>query len=319
MEKRILRGIVTATITPVTGGGKIDTEAVGRFCAFQERAGIDGLFVNGSTGEFAALSYERQREAAAAFVAANAGRLPLVIQVGAPQLSEALENVRFAAGLDPDGLAAVPPYYFRYDPESLVQYYRSLCEAAPELPFYVYNIPGSAGNDITPELLSKLAGACPTIVGIKDTTHDFMRHLAYMDAVNPEFATLMGNDTMILPALVMGGKGAVSAVSATFPELITGIRRNFEEGDFREAARLQRLAAKLRIVLVRPPIQSRRKASLALRDLAVETPCPPLRELTDAETKELEITLNRLADEFDYPLLKPIQVAVESPARIEET
>ena len=67
-----------------------------------------------------------------------------------------------------DGIAATPPYYYRYGQEELLNHYRSLCESS-SIPLWVYNIPDSVKLIVEPGTIAQLA-AEGTVVGMKDSS-----------------------------------------------------------------------------------------------------------------------------------------------------
>ena len=306
MTLQTIRGICTAAFAPLGPDGRIDPEMIDRFVEFQIDSGVHALLVNGSTGEFAVLDIDRQKAIITHYCRAAAGRVPVIVHVGSSRLDEALELTRHARDLSPDGLAAVPPYFFAYDREALLDYFRTLAEAAPDIPFYLYNFPAAARNDLPPDLVARIRASCPNVLGVKDTSQDYARFVDYVDVLGPDFCTLMGSDGMLLAALVIGGHGAVSAAAACFPELMVSIYNSFIDHRFEQARRLQLLASRLRSVFNRAPYQPRRKMALKFRGLDCSAAARPMRPMTPGEIDEFRVELEKLEEEFEYPLLKQI-------------
>lgn len=308
MNKPILKGICTAAITPFTRGETLDEAAITQFCQFQVESGVHGLFVNGSTAEFAAMPVDMQKKAMEMYVRHLNGRTTVVVHTGSARIDEAVELAEFAAGLNVDGLASVPPFFYNYDLESLKEYYGAIAGAAPGLPLYVYNFPAAAKNDITPDILVELRKAVPAIAGIKDTSQDYCRFIEYVDRMGPDFCVMMGSDAMVLGALVIGGSGAVSAAAASFPELMVDIYNAWLNQDLEKARRLQLIASRLRLIFGKTPVQARRKAALQLRGFKSQAVMSPGRTLTDAEFTELKQQLEQLEERFGYFLLNKVNL-----------
>lgn len=298
-----LKGTVTAVLNPVGLDNRYDPELVRRFCDFQIAKGVQGFFVNGSTGAFAVLGIDAQKAAIKAYVQAAGGRVPVVAHVGGTRRDEVLELATYAAGLGVDGIAAVPPFYYGYDKQALIAHFVDVGEAAPETPLYLYNFPAAARNDLNPQFLRELRDVCPQLAGVKDTTQDYCRYVDYLDVLGPDFCSLMGSDAMYLACLVMGGSGAISALASSFPEIMTGIEMSYHAGDLQRARKLQRLAARLRHVFGKPVGQSLRKQALAFRGIEFPAAHPPMRDLTSEEIEALRTTLRALEQEFSVSLL----------------
>ncbi len=74
--------------------------------------GVHALTPFGSTAEFAYVNGERRRAMISARVAAAAGRVPVVVGVGAAATEEAVQQAAEAARLGADGLLVMLPVYF---------------------------------------------------------------------------------------------------------------------------------------------------------------------------------------------------------------
>ncbi|TVM36784.1 dihydrodipicolinate synthase family protein [Oceanidesulfovibrio marinus] len=309
MTKQLLQGTVTAAFNPVDQDGSVDQKMLRSFCDFQIDSGVDALFVNGSTGEFAVLSIEMQKTAIKAYVDAADGRIPVVAHVGSTRQDEAFDLANYAESLGVFGIAAVPPFYYGFDKDALTTYFVALGKSAPNTPLYLYNFPAAARNDLTPQYLMELRKVCPQLAGVKDTTQDYCRYVDYVDLLGSDFSSMMGSDAMYLACMVIGGTGAISALAASNPEIMVGIKREYEAGNLDAARNLQKLASRLRHVFNRPAGQTRRKQVLALRGIAFPDPHAPMRSLTEAEKAEMKEELRRLEDEFSVPLLKPVEAS----------
>jgi 4-hydroxy-tetrahydrodipicolinate synthase len=62
----------------------------------------------------------------------------------------------------------VNPYYSQLTDERIDAHYRKIADNSP-LPVLLYNFPALTGQDLSIELVTRLAQTCPNIVGIKDT------------------------------------------------------------------------------------------------------------------------------------------------------
>ena len=84
---------------------------------------------------------------------------------------------------------------------------------------------------------------CENIIGIKDSCQNLKRiaHLVDIkDEVRPDFAVFCGTDDMLLPSLVAGCTGSMTAMSAILPEVNAKIYELFEKGEIMEAQKLNK-------------------------------------------------------------------------------
>ncbi|MBQ9595166.1 MAG: dihydrodipicolinate synthase family protein, partial [Synergistaceae bacterium] len=57
--------------------------------------------------------------------------------------------------------------------------------------------------------------------------------------IGKEFSVLSGNDSLILPALVFGGKGGIAGCANVFPRTMVEIYEAFTAGDMERAKKVQ--------------------------------------------------------------------------------
>jgi 4-hydroxy-tetrahydrodipicolinate synthase len=306
MQGKRLRGMIVAPVTPVNKKGEFDPGLVKTMVDAHIAKGVEAVFAIGSTGNFPLFSTEERKSAAEAFVKAVDGRVPLCIHVGSDNESRTLNLTSHAGKIGADCIAAVPPYYFKYDTAALTAYFSKIAGINPELPFYIYNIPMFAANDVAPALLSRMKQEIPNLCGIKDTTQDFTRFIDYVDVMGKDFDCIMGSDAMCVAAMITGGAGGICAMAAHNPELMVSIFNLARQGMLDEAMRLQFLASRLRLLFMKLPFFTPRVSIMRQRGIAEAYHRSPMRDLTAEEEKLLCDTLKYLEQEFQFPLLSKI-------------
>lgn len=302
MKGRQLEGIVTAPITPLDEKGNPHPEAIERLVEILIKKGIHGFFIIGSTGEFPLLEIETRKKVAEIYKKAIGDQVPLVVHIGDTRIEDAMELASHAASLGVDGISSVAPYYYKYDDESLFHFFSTLARIDPELPFYIYNFPANTGNDISPLFLKRLYQENRNILGIKDTSQNYLTFIDYVNIMGPDYGNLIGSDAMILGALVIGGKGVVSAGSTSFPEPFLLMYEAYLKGNQKEAARLQLLAAKLKNLFGGPTFLASRKIALQLRGFNYPELRRPLRPMGEKEIHNFQRKVRELEEEFQFPL-----------------
>lgn len=104
-------GLMPAMVTPFDERGEVDLEAAEAGVERFIEAGVGGISPLGSTGEFSHLLYEERRRFAEGVTRIVAGRVPVVVGVGAAGTREAAELARNAEGAGADGVLVVSPFY----------------------------------------------------------------------------------------------------------------------------------------------------------------------------------------------------------------
>ncbi len=285
-----IEGIITALITPFDDEGEVDEEALKKLIDFQVKGGVNGLFLCGTAGLGAIMRHDQRVEAFMIAAKHSHGRIPIVAHVGAPSTEETVSLAKQAEAAGVDALGCVTPYYVTPDDESMLTHYKAVL-ASVKLPVYVYNIPRNAVNNVSPDLMKKLVEA--GIAGVKDSSRDFVQVMEYLQALPPTSTVICGTDSYILPALLMGAKGAITGYANAFPEIYAQLWKAYKDGKSEEARQLQFRVNTLRKLLQKPAISPHYEA-LRLRGIDCGNPRAPLRAMTEKETQGLREQLTKL-------------------------
>jgi 4-hydroxy-tetrahydrodipicolinate synthase len=279
----MIRGTITAMVTPFDGEGALDTEATQRVAVWLAERGVDCVFVGGTTGEGLLLSLEERKRLTEATVEAVGDRIGVLVQVGCANTADSVMLAEHAARASADGVVVLSPFFFQVDEMAMVAHFAAVAAAVPDTPTFLYNIPGNTRNSIAPGVVSALLEKAPSFAGIKDSSKDLTLLQVFVKLAPPGFVVLVGSDSVLLPGMAVGAVGVVSGTSNVFPEAVADVVRAFEAGDL-ELARAcqQRLNELLRVVEMGPPLAGY-KAGLALRGMVVGGQRPPLRDMTPEE------------------------------------
>lgn len=293
MTAKKFHGVIPAVLTPFKNG-RIDVAAVRRHVDFMIEDGVHGFYPCGTTGEGILLSVEERKTMAKAVVDAAAGRVPVMVHVGAASTEQTLELALHAKAIGADAVGIVAPFFYSVDKVGIIQHYTTVAKALGDFPVYLYNIPGNAKNDVTPDIVATVAAACDNVVGVKDSSKDIGRLAAYALKMGPEFSVIVGSDALVLPALTVGGCGVISAVANAFPKEVVVVYEAFRAGEFGEAMELQAKLNRLRSALQTGPYLAAYKAALRLRGVDFRGAKAPMREMDDADVEKLKEQLTRL-------------------------
>lgn len=234
-------GLIPAVLTPFDARGELNLAAVEAHAALLARDGVAGVFVGGTTGEFSSLTLDERLALAARWADVVKGTpTRLVVHVGANCLADAKQLAAHANALGVDAIAAVAPSYFK--PKSLdvlIEWCAELAAAAPDTPFYFYDIPMLTGVALPmADFLDQAPERIPTLAGVKFTNPDLMTFQRLLRAGGGRFDILYGMDEQLLAAVALGARGAVGSgynfAAPLYNRLLAAARAN----DF-EAARAE--------------------------------------------------------------------------------
>ena len=289
-----ISGLVAATYTPFDRQGEVSPEQIDVLTDHLLAAGIDGVYICGTTGEGMSLSCDERELVAERFVQRVAGRVPTIVQVGHNSLPDAQRLSRHAQQIGATGFSATCPSYFQITrSQELIEWLEALTQRAPDLPFYYYHIPAFTGSKIDiVESISIARERIPNLVGLKYTDTKLHEFQACLDTFGDDFDVLWGCDEMLLGAVC---SGATAAIGSTYNIAISFYRqvlKSVSQGNFEEARRWQLKSIELIKCLGEFPFHSAMKHTLQLLGINCGTVRLPQRQLTDAEKQQLERDLS---------------------------
>lgn len=290
----MFKGIFCPSITITDDEGKIDYDLWGKHLDHLADAGVNGVLLFGSIGEFYSVSLA-DKEAALEFAVKRVGeRMKVFAGVGDTTYANVIEFTKFAEKAGADAVLAVSPYYFGPSPLTAENYFGGIAEAT-KLPVILYNFPARTGTDLTPELVASLAAKHPNICGIKDTV-DTISHTRMViraaRAVNPDFTVFSGFDEYYLVNRVSGGNGVLCGLTNVEPETFVKMHAAYEEGDFATAvACAERISKLMAVYDVCDLFVSAIKAAVKVKGLPISTkifePAVQATEANEAAIAEL--------------------------------
>ncbi len=235
-----ITGILTPNITPVDRDGRVDEDTLRRYVDWLIEKGVDGLYPNGSTGEFIRFTAEERRRIVEVVVDQTAGRVPVLAGAAEANAKETIAACEAYGAMGVRAVAIVAPFYYRLSDQGVYAYFREIAEAV-SVDVTLYNIPLFA-SPISVDTVVRLASECPRVVGIKDSSGDLpnmMRMISQIRPIRDDFCFLTGWDAALVPMLVVGANGGTNATSGVVPELTRAIHRSVVAGDIDQAMKLQ--------------------------------------------------------------------------------
>lgn len=280
----MLRGSLTALVTPFDRNGRFDEKAFRAFAEWQIAEGTRGLVPVGTTGESPTLSHEEHRHVVRACVEVAGGRVPVVAGAGSNNTEEAIGLVQHAEKAGADYALVVTPYYNKPTQRGLYAHFAAVAKAT-SLPIIIYNIPPRSVIDMLPETMGRLAGDFKNIVGVKDATGKVERVSEQRAACGKEFIQLSGEDASALGFNAHGGVGCISVTSNVAPRLCAEFQEATLSGDHARALELQdRLLPLHRAIFMEPGVSGAKYALSRLGKVenVVRSPLVTVEEQTAA-------------------------------------
>ncbi|MGN7409010.1 MULTISPECIES: N-acetylneuraminate lyase [unclassified Sporosarcina] len=234
-----MKGIFTALMCAFDEQGNIHEKGLRQLVRHNiDVSKVDGLYVNGSTGENFLISTENKKRIFEIVKDEAGDQVKLIAQVGALNIDEAVELAKFATDLGYDSLSAVTPFYYKFDFEEIKDYYNTIINSVDNT-MIIYSIPALTGVNMSLEQFGELFEN-EKIIGVKFTAPDFyllerLRH-AY-----PEKLIYSGFDEMLLSAAVLNVDGAIGSTFNVNGTRARSIFQLAQEGKIDEAREIQKV------------------------------------------------------------------------------
>jgi len=218
-------------ITPLQSQDSLDVAGLEKLVEHMIRGGVHGIFMLGTTGESACLSYRLRREVIQRACAFTAGRVPIVVGITDTAVEESVALGDFAAENGAAAVVIAPPFSMPPGQAELRLYLKHLTSRIP-IPSVLYHCPPLTKTEFSLETV-RWAMDQPQIIGLKDSSGN----LAYFEALcsflpqRPAWRLLVGPEELLATTVRMGGHGGVCGGANLFPRLYV---------DFFEAAKAGR-------------------------------------------------------------------------------
>lgn len=219
-----LIGTGVALVTPFKKDFSVDTAALTRIINHVIEGGVEYLVILGTTAESATLSAAEKEIVIQTILAANKGRVPMVLGVGGNNTAKVVEELK-TRDLSPfAAILSVSPYYNKPTQEGIYQHFKAVSEASP-IPIILYNVPGRTSSNMLPATVIRLANDFKNIIGIKEAAGDIVQAMKLIQTKPEGFLVISGDDMITLPMVLAGGSGVISVIGEGFPKAFSEMVR----------------------------------------------------------------------------------------------
>ena len=298
-----IRGVVVPVLTPFSADEKVDIASLKRLVDYLIDNGVHGIWVSGTTGEFASLPEAERVRSVDAVVDQVAGRVPVIgnISGSSTALSVSMANAVRESGLD--GIAATPPYYYPSSQDELLDHYRHIQDRVG-LPLWVYNIPQTVKTAVAPETIATLASE-GAVTGVKDSSGagELLAQLNVLcEQGELSLLRFLGTVFRVTSAGSLGTDGVIPGIANLVPRVCS---RGWEAGESGDAETVRDCNARLIVATGIGRVAAGGSANAAsfggmkaaLKLMGVlddDTVSRPMRPLTTEEKEQIPAILKEL-------------------------
>jgi hypothetical protein len=252
MEKII--GLIDAPFTPFHENGDLNLEPIEKYAAMLQKNGLQGVFINGSSGEGYMLTTEERMQLAERWIKVAPQGFKVIVHVGSCCLRESQKLAAHAQEIGAWGIGSMAPPFPKIGRiEELVKYCEAIANSAPDLPFYYYHIPAFNGAFLPMlELLKAVDGRISNFAGIKYTFESLYEYNQCRLYKNGKYDMLHGQDETILPSLAQGGaQGGIGGTTNYNGRELVDIIEAWKNGDIETAREKQNFSQEVINVICR--------------------------------------------------------------------
>ncbi len=184
------RGYIPASVTPFTADGAVDEVTLAALMDHYVEAGVHGVMINGTAGEWWTQSDDERRRTAKVAIDAVAGRIPVIIGCTSFTAAAAIDLAHDAKTSGADGVLFTPPPYAHNTQEEIVRHYR-LIDAEVDLPMIAYNWPRGTAVEILVDAAEEIADL-EHVVALKCSTPNTDIVLDYVERLSSKVRIFAG-------------------------------------------------------------------------------------------------------------------------------
>ena len=305
--------ILPAVFTPMFDDGSVHYARVDALYQRCVSSGFKGIFLNGTTGECMSLNAEERKKLVETWVECrkknNNTDFKIFVHIGSSNLYEAAELAEHAQSSGVNGIAMVPTFYFR--PKTLtelVDQCKYVAAAAPEVPFYYYNIPSLTGvNFPLINFIDAAIKEIPTFAGLKNSFNDLVDYQQCIHYVKEDYAMYWGTDEVFMMVYAAGNRHYVGSTYNYMGDIYFKMLDAYHASNFEKLTTLE--AEATRIYRVLNDYNSLIAGKEVMRHIGVD--CGPVRRpLKNLKASESTALLDRLQKTsfFDFALKEKFKV-----------
>ena len=241
--------------------------------------GCHGVVIFGSTGQAQLISITEKINLLNQ-LSESKYQKNFIIGTGLNSLSETINMMKIAISLDFKKFLIMPPAYYEYEDNEVIEFYARIVESVPDDEIILYNFEKLSGYKFSINCVEQLVKRFPKqIIGVKDSSYNL-----YKDLKLKNFSVLPGSELKLLKGLELGCSGIITATCNVTAQLSRKVYDDFLLNN--EQVYNQKLC-EVRKVFDKNNLISGLHTFFSKEDEAFKNILPPLRLLSQKEKKKL--------------------------------
>jgi len=293
MKKKQFEGIFPYLVSPLNSKSNDRKNVLERLVNHLIHAGIHGLTLFGSTGEFPYLNQKQKEEILETVIRINQNRIPIIAGVSHFSTSEAVYQAKKFEALGVDGILAAINVYFPINTEGIYRYFEAIaCNV--NCPVIIYHNPKFSNMDFSLDLIERLAEV-PNIEYIKYASANTGKVFSIINRCNGKLKVFSATANIPLLILMLGGVGWMAGPACIIPKQSVQLFELAKQKKWDEAIELQKKLWEINSLFQKYGLAACIKAGLEIQGFPVGDPIPPQKTLTVSEREEVANALKSIS------------------------
>ena len=248
--------------------------------------GCHGVAIFGSTGQSQLISISEKIQLINK-LSKSKYKDKYIIGTGLNSLSETINFVKVATSLNFKDFLIMPPAYYKYGDEEVINYYSKIVQEINNCRIILYNFEKLCGYKFSKECVEELVKKFPNqIVGIKDSSYNLFKSLKIKN-----FSVLPGSETKLMEGLEIGCSGIITATCNVTAALARRVYDDFLNG---KSQSMNEKLCNVRKVFEQYNLISALHTFMSKKDKIYENVLPILSLLPENNKKKLFEELEKL-------------------------
>jgi len=281
-----IKGIYAASVCILKDNLSLDIEKTIKHIENLIDEGCHGVAVFGSTGQAQLISISEKIELLNN-LASSKYKDCYIIGTGLNSLGETINLVKIASSLNFKKFLIMPPAFYKYGDNEVIDFYSRLIDAHPECEIILYNFEKLCGYKFSLDCIYELVKKFPNqIVGIKDSSYNIFEHLKLEN-----FSILPGSELKLLKGLELGCSGIITATCNVTAQLSRKVYEDFLKG---EKQTVNQKLCDVRLIFENYNLISGLHSFLSIKDETFKNLLPPIKLLGEKDKKQLIKSLENI-------------------------
>ena len=248
--------------------------------------GCHGVVIFGSTGQAQLISVSEKIDLLN-HLSTTKYKSNYLVGTGFNSLIETINTMKVSCSLNLKNFLIMPPAYYKYGDEEVIDFYSRIIEAVPDSRIILYNFEKLCGYRFSITCVEELVKKFPKqIIGVKDSTYNLYENLNIEN-----FLIFPGSELKLLSGLELGCSGIITATCNVTASLS---RKVYEDFLSKKSQTHNEKLCDVRKTFDRYNLISGLHSFMSDQDSIFENILPPLSLLNSADKNNLISDLKKL-------------------------